>query len=129
MGKSTDNVVLDAALDHIVDNCTKMTICENEPPTYTEANLAKGSGGKALADQTLSSSDFTKADGDVSGRKVTVAQKANITVDVSGTADHRALLDVTNSKLLQVTTVTSQALVAANTVTVPAHDIEIQDPT
>ena len=129
MRKSTDNVVLDAALDHIVDNCTKMTICENEPTPYNEAKLAKGSGGKALADQTLASADFTKADRDVSGRKVTVAQKSNITDDVSGTADHRALLDVTNSKLLQVTTVTSQALVAANTVTVPSHDIEIQAPT
>jgi hypothetical protein len=39
-----------------------------------------------------------------------------------------ALSDSANSKLLFVTTCTNQALVATNTVTIPAWDIELGDP-
>jgi hypothetical protein len=48
-------------------------------------------------------------------------------VDTSGTATHVALCDAT--RLLYVTTCTSQALTSGNTVNIPAWDIEIADPT
>jgi hypothetical protein len=48
-------------------------------------------------------------------------------VDTTGTATHVALCDGTN--LLYVTTCTSQALTAANTVNFPSWKIEIADPT
>lgn len=125
MAKSVHNDVLDAALNYIKNNCTRLVVCSTEPTTFTEANATY-----ALADVTVDSADFTAADGDVSGRKLTVAQQASVLIDASGTAAHIALLDVTNSKLLYVTTCTSQALVAngSNTVTIPAFDIEIADP-
>jgi hypothetical protein len=44
-------------------------------------------------------------------------------------AAHVALADSVNSKLLYVTTCTSQVLTAANTVTVPAWIIQLADPT
>lgn len=82
-----------------------------------------------MAIVTIDSADFTgPANGDTNGRKLTVAQQATITVDSSGTAQHIALADSANSKLLYVTTCTSQALTSGNTVTVPAWDIEIADP-
>lgn len=125
MAKAAHDDVMDGALNVIKNNVTRMVACSTQPTTYAEANATY-----ALADVTMASGDFTLANGDVSGRKVTVAAKSSILIDASGTAQHVALLDVTNSKLLYVTTCTSQALTAngSNTVNTPAWDIEIADP-
>lgn len=123
MGKSVHNDVLDGALNIIKNNCTRMVACSTEPTTYTEANSTY-----ALADVTMDSADFTVGDGDTSGRKVTVAAQSGVDIDSSGTFAHTALLDVANTKLLYVTTGTSQALTAGGTVDFPAWDIELADP-
>ena len=82
-----------------------------------------------LAIKTIVGTDFTgPANGDTSGRKLTSNQHTGITVDTTGTATHIALADSATSKLLFVTTCTSQALTAGNTVTIPAWDDEIADP-
>lgn len=126
MGKSVHDDVLDGATGVIKNNCTRQVACSAEPLTYAEANATY-----ALADVTMASGDFTQANGDTNGRKVTAGAKSGVLIDTSGTATHVALLDVTNSKLLYVTTCTSQALTAngSNTVNFPAWDIEIADPT
>lgn len=125
MAKTVHDDVLDGALNIIKNNCTRMVACSAQPTTYTESNATY-----ALADVTMASGDFTAANGDTSGRKLTVAAKSGVLIDASGTATHNALLDVTNSKLLYVTTTTSQALTAngSNTVNFPAWEIEIADP-
>ena len=123
MAKTVHDDVLDGALNIVKNNCTRMVACSAQPTTYTEANATY-----ALADVTMASGDFTAANGDTSGRKLTTAQKSGVTVDNSGTANHVALLDVTNSKLLYVTTCVSQALTAGNTMTFNAWDLEIADP-
>lgn len=126
MAKSAHDDVMDGALNIIKNNVTRMVACSAQPTTYTEGNATY-----ALADVTMASGDFTLANGDTSGRKATVAAKSGVLIDTSGTANHVALLDVINSKLLYVTTCTSQALTAngSNTVNFPAWDIEIGDPT
>lgn len=126
MAKTVHDDVLDGALNIVKNNCTRMTACSAQPTTYTEGNATY-----ALADVTMASADFTNANGDTSGRKTTVAAKSSVLIDTSGSATHIALLDVTNSKLLYVTTCTTQALTAngSNTVNFPAWDIEIADPT
>jgi len=124
MGKTVHDDVLDGALNIIKNNCDKMTACSQEPTSYTEGNATY-----ALADVAMASGDFTNANGDTNGRKTTVAQKTGVTVDSTGTADHVALLDTGNTKLLYVTTATSQALTSGNTMTFNAWDIEIADPT
>ena len=122
MAKAVHDDVLDGAFD-VLDQATIMTACSSEPTTRTEAVTTY-----ALADATMTAdTDYTKANGDTSGRKVTVAAKSSITVDTSGTATHVALCDGT--RLLYVTTCTSQALTASNTVSFPAWDVEIADPT
>lgn len=125
MGKSVLDAVLDAAHNEIKNNCTRQVACSAEPTTYAEANATY-----ALADVTMASGDFTLANGDVSGRKCTVAAKSAVLIDTTGTATHIALLDVSGSRLLRVTTCTSQALTAngSNTVNFPAWKFEIQDP-
>lgn len=123
MAKSVHDDVLDGALNIIKNNCTRMTLCSAQPTTYTEANATF-----ALADVTMASGDFTIANGVTSGRRVTVAAKSAVAVDTSGTVNHAALLDVANSKLLYVTTVSAQAVTAGGTANVDAWDIEIEDP-
>ena len=126
MAKTAHDDVMDGALNVLKNNVTRMVACSAQPTTYTEGNATY-----ALADVTMASGDFTLANGDTSGRKVTMAAKSGVTIDTSGTATHVALLDVTNSKLLYVTTCTSLALTAGggNTVSFPAFDIEVADPT
>lgn len=121
MAKWANDSVMDAALD-VYATGTVMTACSAQPTTRTEAVTTY-----ALADVTLAGGDYTKANGDASGRKVTFASKSGVTVDTSGTANHVAISS--GSALLLVTTCTSQALTAGNTVTFPAFDAEIGDPT
>lgn len=125
MAKFAHDDVMDGALNILKNNVTRMTACSAQPTTYAEGNATY-----ALADVTMASGDFTLANGDTSGRKVTIAAKSGVLIDTSGTATHVAALDVANSKLLYVTTCTSQALTAngSNTVSFPAWDIEIGDP-
>ncbi len=125
MAKATPDAVLDKPLDEI-STSTRQIACSAQPTTFTEANSTY-----ALADVTLSGGDFDKANGDTSGRKVTIAAKSSVLIDTSGTADHVALVRVADSTLLAVTTCTSQALTAngSNTVNFPAWDIEFADPT
>lgn len=130
MGKKVDDSVLDGALDEIKSNCDRMTLCEGEPADFAEANTDKGTGtNKKLADVIMASGDFTIANGDTSGRKVTVGAKSAVDVDVTGTGDHVALLDTVGSRLLYVTTTSAAVNVdAAGTVDIQAWDIEIADP-
>jgi len=125
MGKTVHNDVLDAALSYISSNADRIAVCSTEPTTYTELITTY-----KLAIKTISGSDFTgPSDGDANGRKIQSNQHASITIDSSGDAEHVGLGDSGNTKLLYVTTCTKQTLTAANTVTIPAWDIEIADPT
>lgn len=120
MAKFIADAVLDLLLDGVATG-TILTVCNAQPTTRTEAVTTF-----KLADVVVDSGDFSKANGDTNGRKVTVAQQASIAVDTSGTATHVAICD--GSDVLAVTTCTSQALTSGNTVTVPAFDIEVSDP-
>lgn len=122
MAKSVHDNVLDGAFD-VLDQADLMTACNAEPTTRTEAITTFKLADIAMVPNT----DYTKANGDTSGRKVTVAAKSGVAVDTTGTATHVALTDAT--RLLYVTTCTSQALTSGNTVNFPAWDIEIADPT
>ena len=124
MAKFAADIVMDGALD-IIASATKQVACSAQPTTYAEANATY-----ALADIVIDGTDFTKANGDTSGRKVTVAAQNGVLIDTSGTATHVALVRTADSTLIYVTTCTSQALVAngSNTVNFPAWDVEVADP-
>ena len=121
MAKSVHDDVLDGAWD-ILDQADTMTVCAGQPTTRTEAVTTFKLADVAMTPNT----DYTKANGDTSGRKVTVAAKSGVAVDTSGTGDHVALCDAT--RLLYVTTCTSQGLTAGNTVNFPAWKAELADP-
>ena len=124
MAKAAPDAMIDASLDYVA-TATRMIACSAQPTTFTEANATF-----ALAYVTMAGGDFTKANGDTSGRKVTMAAKTGVLIDTSGTANHVALVRVADSTLIYVTTCTSQALTAngSNTVNFPAWKIEVADP-
>jgi hypothetical protein len=123
MGKAVPDATIDAMFDY-VDQCNIMHLCSAEPANYA------GIAAVSLADVALTpDTDFTKANGDTSGRKVTIAAKSGVTVDASGTATHVVIARTTDSTLRDVTTCTSQAVTAGNTVNFPAWKHEVLDPT
>lgn len=116
--------VLDNGPQYIKDNCDKVVLCSAQPTTYTEANATY-----ALADVSVSDTDFTVQNGVTSGRRVSMAAKSGVTVDTPGTATHTAYLDTVNSKLLGEKALGSSEAIAG-TVDIGAHDVwESRDPT
>lgn len=120
MGKVVTDGILDGTLDKIAA-CTAYNICTAEPTSIAECDSLS-----LVPAHTLTGGDFTKANGDTSGRKITIAQQASLSIDASGTATHVAINDGVD---FYVTTCTPQALTAGGTVTGPSWDIEILDPT
>jgi hypothetical protein len=121
MAKYVADLAMDAALDYIAA-CTRMDVTSD---VGTPANLTN-----SLADVTLTAGagngDYTIGNGDASGRKLTVVQQASVPVDADGTAKH-VVLSLTGTIRL-ATTCTDQVLTTGNTVTIPAFDDEIADP-
>lgn len=120
MGKATPDAVLDAIADRIIADAEFLIVCSGEPANYA------GVAAVALADVAIDTSDFTKANGDTNGRKVTIGAQSAVPIDSSGTATHVVLVGF--ASLLYVTTCTSQALTSGGTVSTPAWDIEVADP-
>lgn len=122
MAKACSDAYMDAMLA-LIDDADTLTVCSAQP-----ANVA-GIAAVTLASVALTpgagNGDFTLANGDTNGRKLTVAQQAAIAITASGDATHVVIDDGTN---LYVTTCTSQTLTSGGTVTVPAWDIEVADP-
>ncbi len=91
MAKSVNNLVLDAALDVVIDNADRVDVCSVEPVTYAEATSTY-----TLATETMvvgEGNDYNTTDGDTSGRKVAISAKNGITVTGTGMATHVALTD------------------------------------
>ena len=122
MAKACSDNYMDAMLA-LIDDADTLTVCSAQP-----ANVA-GIAAVTLAAVALTpgagNGDFTLANGDTNGRKLTIAQQASISITASGDATHVVLDDGTN---LYVTTCTTQTLTSGGTVTVPAFDIEVADP-
>jgi hypothetical protein len=128
MAKTVHNDVLDAALNYLKTNCTQISCCEAQPTTYASAAQ---NGGKCLAISDISGADFTgPAEGDSSGRKITVGQKANVEVSTTGSAHIFVLLNSSASQVEYTTDVSGpQQITDGNTMTFNSWDIEIADPT
>jgi hypothetical protein len=122
MAKACSDNYMDAMLA-LIDDATTLHVTSAQPANHA------GIAAVSLADVTLTAGagngDYTLANGDTNGRKLTVAQQSSVPIDNSGTATHVVLTDGTN---IYVTTCTSQALTSGGTVTVPAWDIEVADP-
>ena len=122
MAKWQNDSMLDAALDYLASTVTRACICSAQPTTYTEATATF-----MLANVTMDSGDFTKLDGDTSGRKLVIGEQKNIIIDNDGVANHIALVSVADTTLRYVTTCLDATLVATASVDIPTWEIEIAD--
>jgi len=125
---SVHNDVLDAALQYIEDNGDEMHICTSEPTTYTEAATTYTRGSTTPTYTGPAEGDA----GDGDGRKLTVdaVSGGSVTGSGSATVTHVAIVDVSATKLLYVTSLaSSQSVTAGNTYDLAAWDIQIADPT
>ena len=124
MTKLLADAVFDAALNLIKNNSVRAALCSAAPANYA------GIAAVELGEVTISTADFTgPANGDTSGRKLTIDALTGIAITATGTATHLALHD--NSAVLYAVTelTASQAVTNGNTASTTAADIEIQDPT
>ena len=121
MAKWSNDTGLDAALTWFAGS-TVLHVCTSQPASY--AAIAAASVGSVVLD----SGDFAQADGDTSGRKVTIAAQSIPAASASGTANHVVLASTGDSTLRYVTTITAQAITSGNPIEVGAWKIEIADP-
>ncbi len=135
--KFSIDAMLDAALDNLSGVANGLIVCtagadggSGVPASYADITtpLGTGSGVALTGIVTINSGDFTKADGDVSGRKSTVAEQATIPIVATGDAAHICILNTSTSEVLYVTECTVQSLSSGSNVTVPVWDIEVRDP-
>lgn len=114
--------VLDNGLQYIEDHCDEVHICSALPTTYAEAQTTYDLGVKT-------SPSFTgPANGDASGRKMTVDAIADGAVSATDTATHWALVYTGNSELLAAGPLdSSQAVTSGNGFTLTAFDVELPD--
>lgn len=113
------DAALDAALDYIRTNGTTLHLCTSEPANYAAIAAAE----LASAPVTLSAN----ADGDTSGRKVTIPAITGDDVDTTGTATHWALSNGTDTLVATNSLTASVSLDASGTYNFSATDIEIAD--
>lgn len=116
MAKSVPAPVIDAMLTQAEG--TTIVVCSAAP-----ANFA-GVAAVTLASAAISGS-YTKAAGDVSGRKNTLPAQNGISITTSGTATHVVVHN--GSALRLVTTCPSQPLTAGGTVDLAAFAHEIRE--
>ena len=124
MGKAMPDATGDAYLAKIA-TATRLCVCSAEPANY--AGIAAVLLASVAMTAGLGNGDYSAANGDTNGRKITTAQQAGMSITTSGNATHIVLDDGTS--LIYVTTCASQALTSGGTVTVPPWDIELADPT
>ena len=119
----SDNV-LDNGLNYITTNGARMDICSQEPANYTEATSTYTLGNKT------SLTAGSPADGDASGRKVTIPSISDGSVTGTNTATHWAYskTSATTELLAAQSLSSSQGVTSGNTFTLTAIDIELPDP-
>ena len=103
--------VLDAALNYLKNNATRLGVLTAEPTgasAYSTAQTDHKSSGYRIAEATISASDFTgPAEGDTSGRKIAINAQSSMTINgiassTSQSATHVALTKQNSSASSQL---------------------------
>lgn len=122
------DAAIDGGLDYFDDaanNVTRVDVCTTEPTTHTEATVTYSVGN-----YTIDNTDFTKAAGDTSGRKVTLSQQTGNNGTGTGAANFVAFTKTTGSVFVGVIDGDGDTVNSGSAFTINAVDIwEIRDPT
>ncbi len=117
------DAVMDGGPNYIKTNCTRVDVCTSEPANYA------GIAAVTVGNYTVSSSDFTLANGDVSGRKVTLGQKTGNNGTGTGAANF-VVFSNGSSTLYGVINGDGDTINSGSPFTINAVDVwEVQDPT
>jgi len=115
----------DAALDGTLDiiaSCTRVSACTSQP-----ANFA-GIAAVSVGNYTLVGGDYTKANGDTSGRKISLGAKSGNNGTATGVANFLAYDD--GVTLHWVTAASGDTVNSGSPWTIGAYKIaEVADPT
>jgi hypothetical protein len=122
MAKLIPDAVIDLQLAPL-EAADRLFICSAQPATYAEASATYD-----LATHILTGGDFSKAAGDVSGRKLILAAQSGFLGDHNGVATHYVLGKSGDSTIKLIGTMTPKTIVTGSPVNFPATDIdEIRD--
>lgn len=122
------DLALDALLAYIADSGTRLDVCTTEPTTYTEATSTNTLGNVTLT-AGAGNGDYTIANGDTNGRKLTVAAQTIASASGSGTAASIAITDGVSELLFTTALASSQSVTSGNQIDVAAFDHEVADAT
>lgn len=126
MAKFTPDATLNDMLAVIADNGTRVDVCSTQPTTYAQATSTYTLGNYTLT-AGAGNGDWTIANGDTSGRKLTLGAQTGNNATASGTAAHIAITDGI-STLITVTTCSSESTNSGSPLDISAVDIaEISD--
>lgn len=115
--------VYDLGLNILSTEANKVTICSQEPATFTEADSTYRLGEQTTI--TISAPGARSPN----GRKVTLSAITGGTVTANGTASHYAIVDTVNWRLLAAQSLTaSQVVNTANPFSLTSADIGIPGP-
>ena len=117
------DAVLDGGLDFVAANFTRAIVCSTEPTTYAQAATTY-----KLVEYTISSGNFTKANGDTSGRKITLGALSGNSATAAGNGNFIAFTNGSNT-LYGVIDGDGDAISNGQQVNMSAVDVwEIADP-
>ena len=129
MAKFIHDDMLDLLLAGIANAGDTLFLCSADPGS----NYTLASATYKLADQAMTegagNGDYTIGNDPTSGRILTVVTQTGVVVDTTGTITYAAICDAVALKVLAVTTIISQAVTAAATVSVAGFKITANDPT
>lgn len=100
----------------------RIVVLDSEQTVY--ANVAAAT----LAEAPIDNDDMSEAAGSVSGRRLNIAQIADVEIDATGDATHVAIVDDDADTVLYVTVCSTQTLTDGGTVTIPTWGIELRAP-
>lgn len=122
--------VPDAELDKLLDGIAladELYVCTAEPANYAGIAAVALNAAFALTPGN-GGGDFTIANGDTNGRKVTVSAQSSISANASGTANHVVLATGGVTDLIRlITTCPGQSVTSGNTMNTAAFDDEVAD--
>lgn len=125
MAKFTPDATLDEMLEAI-GQATRVDVCSTQPTTYAEATSTYSLGNYTLTGGA-GNGDWVIANGDVSGRKLTLQAQTGNNATADGTAAHLAFTNGVNT-LYHVTTVTSESTNNGSPLDISAVDVaEVRD--
>lgn len=126
MSKQVPDAVMDVLLNEIANNADSQGVTsDTSTPTDLTNELATASM------TTGDGNDYTIADGDAGAgsRKITMAAKSGVTVDVDGTPNHVVLYDSTDADTFKlITTCSGPDLTSGSTVDFPSWKYELDVP-